>query len=174
MTMTDPIQNAPVYKITVLGDPGVGKTAILYQFTQNQFHETIDPTISEIFTKLSQFDGEYARMTLQDTAGQDAFKAMREQYTRNANGFLIVYSITDQKSLDNVEKYYVSIKQIKNVDSFPCVMLVANKQDLSSERSVSETCENDLCQRLDLPKIDSSAKTKLNIEEAFHRVVSQI
>lgn len=71
-----------------------------------------------------------------DTAGQEEFSAMREQYMRSGEGFLLVFSVTDHSSFDEMSKFHKQILRVKDRDEFPMLM-VGNKADLDHQRSVS-------------------------------------
>lgn len=73
-----------------------------------------------------------------DTAGQEEFSAMREQYMRSGDGFLLVFSVTDRTSFDEVRKFHKQILRVKDRDEFPMI-LVGNKSDLSNQRAVSSS-----------------------------------
>lgn len=62
--------------------------------------------------------------------------AMREQYMRNGEGFILVYSVTSRLSFDEISTFYQQVCRVKDRDHFPMV-LVGNKCDLESERQVS-------------------------------------
>lgn len=72
-----------------------------------------------------------------DTAGQEEYSAMREQYMRTGEGFLLVYSITSKESFEEVLQFQQQILRVKDKDYFP-IILVGNKCDLESERKVSK------------------------------------
>jgi GTPase SAR1 family protein len=61
--------------------------------------------------------------------------AMREQYMRTGEGFLLVYSITSRTSFEEISTFYQQILRVKDMDQFP-VIIVANKCDLEYERQV--------------------------------------
>lgn len=61
-----------------------------------------------------------------DTAGQEEFSAMREQYMRSGRGFLLVYSVTDEQSFREAKKLYKQVLRVKDRSEYP-VLLVANK-----------------------------------------------
>lgn len=61
-----------------------------------------------------------------DTAGQEEFSAMREQYMRNGRGFLLVYSVTDVRSFEEAPKLFNQVLRVKDKTEYP-VLLVANK-----------------------------------------------
>ncbi len=60
---------------------------------------------------------------------------MREQYMHTGEGFLLVYSIIDNNSFEEIPKFYKQILRVKDKTDFPMI-LVANKADLESERVV--------------------------------------
>jgi GTPase SAR1 family protein len=72
-----------------------------------------------------------------DTAGQEEYQAMREQYMRTGEGFLLVYSITSRQSFEEIMTYQQQILRVKDKDYFP-IIVVGNKCDLESERQVSQ------------------------------------
>lgn len=49
-----------------------------------------------------------------DTAGQEEFSAMREQYMRTGDGFLIVFSVTDKASFEHVDRFHQLILRVKD------------------------------------------------------------
>lgn len=107
-----------------------------------------------------------------DTAGQEEFSAMREQYMRKGDGFLLVYSVTDMQSYENVRHFHTQILRVKDRDSYP-MLLAANKVDLVHVRVVSEEAGRELARSIGAPYIETSAKEPpLNIDRAFHEVCS--
>lgn len=129
-----------------------------------------------------------------DTAGQEEFSAMREQYMRKGDGFLLVYSVTDKQSFENIPNFHTQILRVKDRDSYP-MLLVANKVDLVHLRKVTEEQGKELANKLKVRKefvsqlkqgnigmfditffqisyLETSAKDPpLNVDAAFHEVV---
>ncbi|PIK56700.1 putative ras-related protein [Apostichopus japonicus] len=110
-----------------------------------------------------------------DTAGQEEFSAMREQYMRTGDGFLLVYSVTDRASFENMKSFHIQILRVKDKDSYPMI-LVANKVDLDHQRKVKLEEGADLAAEMGgIPYIETSAKDPpQNIDAAFHEVVRVI
>ena len=75
-------------------------------------------------------------MDVLDTAGQEEYSAMREQYMRTGEGFLLVYSITSRQSFEEIAVFQQQILRVKDKDAFP-IIVVGNKCDLEGEREVS-------------------------------------
>lgn len=66
------------------------------------------------FVHVSQCDDVLFVCSVLDTAGQDEFSAMREQYMRTGDGYLIVYSVTDRRSFVNVKNFYTQVLRVKD------------------------------------------------------------
>ncbi|SCV74135.1 BQ2448_6567 [Microbotryum intermedium] len=99
--------------------------------------------------------------------------AMREQYMRTGEGFLLVYSITSRNSFDEIGTFHQQILRVKDKDFFP-VILVANKCDLEYERKVDSQEGRELAKQFGCRFIETSAKQRLNVEEAFSNLVREI
>ncbi|XP_074593853.1 ras-like protein 2 [Brevipalpus obovatus] len=160
----------PTYKLVVVGGGGVGKSALTIQFIQSYFVTDYDPTIEDSYTKQCVIDDRVAKLDVLDTAGQEEFSAMREQYMRSGEGFLLVYSITDRNSYDELQKFHRQILRVKDRDEFPMI-LVGNKCDLETQRVVSQLEGQHLGQLLRVPFIECSAKLRMNVDVAFHELV---
>jgi small GTP-binding protein len=89
------------------------------------------------YRKQCVIDDEVALLDVLDTAGQEEYSAMREQYMRTGEGFLLVYSIESRQSFEEIMTYQQQILRVKDKDYFPMI-LVGNKCDLVRERAVSK------------------------------------
>ncbi|KAJ3425567.1 ras-like protein rasd [Anaeramoeba flamelloides] len=158
------------YKIVVVGGGGVGKSAITIQFLQNHFITEYDPTIEESYRKQVTVDGETILLDILDTAGQEEYSAMREQYLRTGQGFLLVYSVTSRTSFEETLEFRDLILQAKNAVQYP-ICLVANKIDLVDERVINDKEGKSMAEDFSAPYIETSAKTGENIEDAFFALV---
>ncbi|XP_071978134.1 ras-related protein M-Ras isoform X1 [Engystomops pustulosus] len=166
--------NLPTYKLVVVGDGGVGKSALTIQFFQKIFVPDYDPTIEDSYLKHTEIDGQWAILDVLDTAGQEEFSAMREQYMRTGDGFLIVYSVTDKASFEHVDRFHQLILRVKDRESFPMI-LVANKVDLMHLRKISSEQGKEMAVKHNIPYIETSAKDPpQNVDKAFHDLVRVI
>lgn len=163
-------QLASAYKLVVVGGGGVGKSALTIQFIQSYFVTDYDPTIEDSYQKQCVIDGTVAKLDILDTAGQETFSAMREQYMRSGEGFLLVFSLSDRRSFEQAVIFHREILRVKDRDEFP-VMLVGNKADLDSQRAVSGEEAHSLARQLKAPYIECSAKMRMNVDQAFHELV---
>merc|ERR1712038_1217248 len=173
MKMTDRSHLNQAYKIVVVGGGGVGKSAITIQFIQSYFVTDYDPTIEDSYTKQCVIDDTVAKLDILDTAGQEEFSAMREQYMRSGEGFLLVFSLADRTSYEEIYKFHKQVLRVKDRDEFP-MLIVANKADLEKNRQVSRPeCEN-MAKQLKTPFIECSAKNRMNVDQAFYELVRLI
>ncbi|KAJ2156870.1 RAS2 protein [Coemansia sp. RSA 552] len=162
-----------LYKLVVLGDGGVGKTALTIQLCLNHFVETYDPTIEDSYRKQVVIDEQPCILEVLDTAGQEEYTALRDQWIRDGEGFLLVYSITARSTFERVERFRDQIRRVKDQDQVP-TMLVGNKCDKAQEREVSFQEGQAMARRLECDFVESSAKTCINVEKAFYTTVKMI
>lgn len=128
-----------------------------------------------------------------DTAGQEEYTALRDQWIRDGEGFILVYSITSRNSYDRIRKFYNQVQRVKEshpasptghsylhqaqVQTSPIytgpvpVMLVGNKSDKHHEREVSSQEGLALAKELGCEFVEASAKNCVNVEKAFFDVV---
>uniref|UniRef100_A0AAX7UCW6 Small monomeric GTPase n=1 Tax=Astatotilapia calliptera TaxID=8154 RepID=A0AAX7UCW6_ASTCA len=141
--------------------------------TASYFVTDYDPTIEDSYTKQCVIDERPARLDILDTAGQEEFGAMREQYMRTGEGFLLVFSVTDRGSFEEIYKFQRQILRVKDRDEFPMI-LVGNKADLELQRQVTQEEGQQLARQLKVTYMEASAKIRMNVDQAFHELVRVI
>ncbi|KAI1758738.1 ras-domain-containing protein [Hypoxylon sp. FL1150] len=164
------------YKLVVVGGGGVGKSCLTIQLIQSHFVDEYDPTIEDSYRKQCVIDDEVALLDVLDTAGQEEYSAMREQYMRTGEGFLLVYSITSDQSFEEIRTFQQQILRVKDkdpTDYFPMVV-VGNKCDLESEREVPRQDGEALAKQFGCPFVETSAKSRTNVDKAFFDLVREI
>lgn len=130
-----------------------------------------------------------------DTAGQEEYTALRDQWIRDGEGFVLVYSISSRSSFTRIQKFHHQIQRVKESaaagsPTYPGsplsqtmgsallgpapVMLVGNKCDRVTEREVSTQEGSALAKQLNCDFVEASAKNCINVEKAFYDVVRQL
>uniref|UniRef100_A0A8D0B6V9 Ras like without CAAX 2 n=1 Tax=Salvator merianae TaxID=96440 RepID=A0A8D0B6V9_SALMN len=142
------------YKVVMLGSGGVGKSEDAYK-TQ------------------VRIDDEPAILDILDTAGQAEFTAMRDQYMRGGEGFIICYSITDRQSFQEAAEFKELIYRVRHTYDIPLV-LVGNKIDLKELRQVSREEGMNLAREYCCSFFETSAALHFYIDDVFHNLVREI
>ncbi|KAM9961362.1 hypothetical protein ACTFIR_004202 [Dictyostelium discoideum] len=159
-----------IVQLCIMGDGGVGKTALTTQFISNHFVYYYDPTIEDSYRKQICVSDKSYILDILDTAGQDELTAMRDQWIRSCEGFVLVYSITCKSSFNQVLNFREQILSVLDRDDVP-IMMIGNKSDLVNERQVTYHEGKELAQRLGMSFMEVSAKNRSNIDEVFHEAV---
>jgi Ras-related protein Rab-1A len=119
-----------------------------------------------------EIDGKTIKLQIWDTAGQERFRTITSSYYRGAHGIIVVYDVTDAESFNNVKQWLHEIDRYasENVNK----LLVGNKSDLASKRTVSFEQGSEFAQSLGIEFVETSAKNSTNVEKAFMVMSSQI
>jgi GTPase KRas protein len=165
-----------LYRIVVLGDGGIGKTALIIQYCLNHFVEEYDPTIEDSYRKQATIDDKPCVLEVLDTAGQEEYRALLDQWIREGDGFLIMFSVTSAASFDRIRKFRDLILRVKesSAGNDVPIVLVGNKCDLMSERQVKTEMGNELAKSISCQYIETSAKNDINVAKPFTQVVKLI
>jgi len=164
------------FKLVIVGGGGVGKSALTIQFIQNHFIIEYDPTIEDSYRKQVTIDNETALLDILDTAGQEEFSAMRDQYMRNGKGFLVVYDVTSRASFEEVANFREQIYRVQDKDYSDKVplVIVGNKCDLSDHRQVTTAEGSELARSYNARFRETSAKSRINVDECWFDLVREV
>jgi len=160
-------------QLVVMGCGGVGKSALTIQYVQQHFVENYDPTIEDSYRRQTTVEGKQYMLEILDTAGTEQFKAMRDLYMKNGQGFLLLYSVIAQSSFNEIDDIHSQIVRVKDRDDVPMV-LVGNKCDLEDQRVIATSTGIDTAKKFGCAFYETSAKTRLNVEEVFAEVVRRV
>eukprot|EP00817_Percolomonadidae_sp_ATCC50343_P006077 CAMPEP_0117424080 /NCGR_PEP_ID=MMETSP0758-20121206/4571_1 /TAXON_ID=63605 /ORGANISM="Percolomonas cosmopolitus, Strain AE-1 (ATCC 50343)" /LENGTH=173 /DNA_ID=CAMNT_0005207645 /DNA_START=87 /DNA_END=608 /DNA_ORIENTATION=+ len=145
-------------------------------FIQGDFLEEYDPTIEDSYRKEVTIDNETEWLDILDTAGQEEYAALRDPYMRNGQGFLLVFSITEQKTFTQLQTFHDQILRVKDreIGQVPMV-LVGNKCDLESDRDVQKADGEAKGEEWgNIPYFEASAKMNINVKESFYQLVRRL
>ncbi|RDW62114.1 Ras-related protein RSR1 [Coleophoma cylindrospora] len=127
-----------------------------------------------LVTDRSLEQGRQCMLEILDTAGTEQFTAMRELYMKTGQGFLLVFSITSQSSLNELSELREQIIRIKDDDNVP-IVIVGNKSDLEEDRMVSRAKAFAVSQSWgNAPYYETSARRRANVDEVFIDLCRQI
>ncbi|XP_061186033.1 ras-related protein Ral-A-like isoform X1 [Saccostrea echinata] len=162
-----------IHKVIMVGSGGVGKSALTLQFMYDEFVEDYEPTKADSYRKKVVLDGEEVQIDILDTAGQEEYAAIRDNYFRSGEGFLCLFSITEQESFQATVDFREQILRVKNDDTIP-FLLVGNKADLEDKRYVSVEEAQERAKQWNVPYVETSAKTRANVDKCFYDLLRMI
>ncbi|XP_028427009.1 ras-related and estrogen-regulated growth inhibitor-like protein isoform X1 [Perca flavescens] len=122
-------------KMAVLGSGGVGKSALIVRFLTRRFIGEYSSSSECIYRKRVSVGGKQTNLQLYEPCSQacEGTSTVKEQISW-ADGFIVVYDISDRSSFLTAKAIMQLIRELRNVDSL--IFLVGNKQDLCHRREV--------------------------------------
>jgi len=162
-----------LHKVIMVGSGGVGKSALTLQFMYDEFVEDYEPTKADSYRKKVVLDGEEVQIDILDTAGQEDYAAIRDNYFRSGEGFLCVFSITEEDSFQSTQEFREQILRVKQDSNIPFI-LVGNKSDLINSRHVQLNTAKGKADEWQVPYVETSAKTRENVDKVFYDLMREI
>ncbi|EAW95242.1 v-ral simian leukemia viral oncogene homolog B (ras related; GTP binding protein), isoform CRA_b [Homo sapiens] len=184
-----------LHKVIMVGSGGVGKSALTLQFmnvskslaydkkkyTANkkvegilEFVEDYEPTKADSYRKKVVLDGEEVQIDILDTAGQEDYAAIRDNYFRSGEGFLLVFSITEHESFTATAEFREQILRVKAEEDKIPLLVVGNKSDLEERRQVPVEEARSKAEEWGVQYVETSAKTRANVDKVFFDLMREI
>jgi Ras-related protein Rab-11A len=162
-----------IYKITIIGDSGTGKSSIMDRFVNNKFDNNVVSTIGvEFMTKEIKVNGKNTKLQIWDTAGQERFRAISRSIYHGSKAIIIVYDITNSATFDSLEKWIMDSK-IHLHPNTP-YFLIGNKIDLEHLRAVKTQTAKSFADKFGMSFLETSAATNQNILNIFEMITKKI
>ena len=161
-------QQDPIVKIILVGESGVGKTALFTAFSENTFANTHIATIGVDFCmkRISLEDGSLVKLQIWDSAGMERFRALTAAYFRGADVICLLYDITNRESFAKLTNWVHTIRTTTTEEFL--FVVIGNKQDLSpAHRQVSEEEAALFAASLSAGFFETSAKTFFHVTDVF-------
>ncbi|CBH14575.1 small GTPase, putative [Trypanosoma equiperdum] len=177
--------NRQLLKIIILGDSGVGKTALVHQYVNKNFDNRYKATIgADFLTRDVEIDGKLVTLQIWDTAGQERFQSLGSAFYRGADACVLVFDLTDSESFSHINSWLEEFRA--QAGQRECV-LIGNKSDLTERRQVTSRTAEAWCESLkngeggdaslgaaageetmgSIQYFEASAKANVGVEEAF-------
>lgn len=162
-----------LFKLVLIGDSGVGKSCLLLRFADDNFTDSYISTIGVDFRfRTITIDDKTVKLQIWDTAGQERFRTITSAYYRGADGIIMVYDVTSLESFDHVEEWLSEVDRYANESTSK--LLVGNKADLIEEKQVPEETAQGFAEKLQIPFLETSAKTATNVDTAFLTMAKEL
>lgn len=160
------------YRLVIMGAAKVGKTSIVKRFLYDEFQIEHTPTVEDVYREEYNL-GDYGLvLDILDTSGSYEFPAMRDLAISTGDAFVLVYSIDNNDSFEEVRMLRDKILD-RRKSNVP-ILVVGNKCDLEEKRMVKrEVAETVIRMDWENGFVESSAKNNLNIFEVFKELLIQ-
>jgi small GTP-binding protein len=159
-----------LFKIIIIGNPGVGKSCLSLYGISKKFVDNYKPTLGFEFYKYNAIvNKKKIRLQIYDTCGQETYNSLIQNFYKNTGLAIIVYSIDNEKSFKNVDNW---IKQLKTYASPDIqIFLIGNKNDLPNREVTYEEGEKFKNEYNLKIFMESSAKTGFNVDKIFENAI---
>ena len=167
------LQHDYLFKVLFIGDSGTGKSSLILRFVDDSFNTSFISTIGVDFKiKTVDVEGMRIKMQIWDTAGQERFRTIVSSYYRGAHGIVVVYDVTERQSFSKIQHW---LKEIENYGTDEIIkLIVGNKCDLSDKRMVDFASAKEFADELDIPIMEASARSNINVDEIFFKLARDI
>ena len=161
------------YRVVLIGNAAVGKTAIIMRFINKTIQLLYEETVGAAFhTFQTKIDGEQVTIQVWDTAGQEKYRSLGPVYYRNALAAILVFDVTDKQSFLDLDGWIDNFRA--TAGHSPPIFLVGNKIDLESNIKVDENEAQKYANEKEFPLFLTSAVSGFNIDFLFQNVADKI
>ena len=163
------------FKLLILGNSSVGKTAFILRFCENKFEVDSLTTLGlDTKNKFVKRGDKKIELRIWDTAGQERFRSIAKNLFKGADGILLMYDISNYKSFKDIKGWISSIQESVDISKV-ALIIVGNKCDLSAEeREVDENSKVTLENNFKLKIIEASAKDNINVNDCFIALIDKM
>jgi len=161
------------FKYLLIGNFDVGKSCLMLRFADDTWSESYYSSISVDFKiKTLDVDGKSVQLQIWDTSGSQKYNNIISSYYKGAQGFILVYNITDLQSFKDLDFWRFEIE--KNASKGVYKILVGNKCDMESERKVTVEQGKNYAAENGMKFFETSAKESTNVSESFITMTREI
>ena len=157
------------YKVLFLGDSGVGKSSLVLRGTTKKYNSLYKPTVGfDLLNHIVKINDKVIKLQIWDTCGQEEFSMCNQSLFKNVTIAIMVYSIINKKSFDNIKNWVSTVKNLSKENTI--FFLVGNKSDLNTQREVKflegKTYGSENFQFF----VETSSKSEYNIDILFKEI----
>ena len=160
-------------QLLIIGDSTVGKTSMLFRYTEDKFSAQHLATVGiDFFTKDEIFNNKVVRIKVWDTAGQERYKSLTNAFFKNAQGIILVYDVNNLETFENLKYWLQSINLNLGENTDIKKIIIGNKIDLNREVSREEA--EKFAQQNGVAYFETSAKENKGIPESIRYLVGEV
>ena len=169
------------FSFLFLGSQSVGKTSFIQKFYHNKFLDNTLITLGiDVIRTIGELNGNLIKIELWDTAGQEKLRSIPKKYYSKADGFFLLFDVTDRKSFNEITGWIEDIRGQRGIDKGDnfqkqsideVLLLIGNKIDKIEDRKVSKEEANNLAKKYNVKYYEMSCKQGINIYEIFCQII---
>ena len=173
MSQKDELEITNEIKVIVLGSVGVGKTSLITRYIKRKFVPNIPSTSGSNFVSIDKIiNNKKYILNLWDTAGQEKYNSLTQTFTKNAKIIILIYSITDRKSFQDLDTWLNLVKE-RNGEEGYSLGIAANKSDLYEESEVDDKEGRKYAEKIKAAlKFTSALKDNKEIDELIDELLN--
>mmetsp|Transcript_139123 Transcript_139123/g.196955 ORF Transcript_139123/g.196955 Transcript_139123/m.196955 type:complete len:195 (-) Transcript_139123:141-725(-) len=161
-------------RIAVLGYPAVGKSSLIDVYSEKEFSEQYNTTISSQVTVHRQIGSKDFEIELHDTMGVADLPSFDEGIVQ-MDGWILVFSVASRDSFRTIEEIYDKLKLDLGETAITPMVIVGNKCDLGSQkREVTREQGIQCAKSKNAMYCESSAKMNEGVADLFEQIVREI
>ena len=155
------------FKIILIGDSNVGKSCLSLRGIKDVFESFYSQTIGFEFIQFNiKVDGKIIKLQIWDTCGQEEYRSLISSFYKTASLAIIVYSIDNKESFNNLEFWLKDLRNNANPDII--IFVIGNKCDLEDKRQITKDMAREFCENNEIKFfLETSAKTGFNAQKIF-------
>ena len=163
------------FKILLLGDSGVGKTAFILRFCEDKFEEDSLTTIGlDQKNKFVKRGNKKLELHIWDTAGQERFRSIAKNCYKGADGIILIYDISKYETFKQIKTWINNIKDSIDIDKI-ALLVVGNKCDMpKTDETVDEQSKQNFENTSKMKIIEASAKDNINVNDSFISLIDKM
>jgi len=166
------------FKVTIIGDGGVGKTSILRRYMSNTFEANYISTLGvDYSSKEMKVNDKNVKLTIWDISGQSKFASFSSTYLKGSFFFVIVFDVINERSFQHIPKWIDVVEKAYNCNPDAVHLGVfVNKTDLEPSFNIEKAIEKLMKHYRNriLFILETSAKTGANINDAFETIAQNL
>ena len=165
--------DSKTYKVLVIGDASTGKTSLTHRYLTGIFVDSVRLTIGvDFFSKRIKRDNERIKLQIWDFGGEERYRFLLPTYSKGANGAMILYDITRQRTIQTIPEYVKIVRE--SAGDIP-ILLVGSKIDLEEYREVTYDFGVSIAKSNSLNSfVEISSKENINISQTFDTLIDLI
>lgn len=163
-----------IFKVIVIGDSGVGKSALTVRLAEDVFYKDFSSTIAIDFRMHHMnYQGKNVRLQIWDTAGQERFQSVATAFYRGANGVMLCFDLTHRPSFAHLDQWMERV-QLQALPNIPCLLIGCKCDEARSDRQVMREEAEQWATAHNMAYVETSAKEKENVQQAFEQITKAI